>query len=393
MRLILFISSLCLSGSLFAQLTPSYNMTKRYSVRELEQWLKKNNRPRFVNPADFNISVQVNAGWTNTHNTRGGVSRVGRGTGTASNSFSPNVNIDFKYYYGRAWIGARTSYRNTGGLFNGTANSFGLNRAHIGYHLTTHGPVICDVTIGRRALTKIYNSQLQFKGDADGATLISSYILKNVVDLRAAIGAYIQGDRTYWILRGELFNIANLGLYFDYSLAHWGNIRPNTFTNGIDVKFNTSQFLLGWDFKPKWLKKDLKFFAALLTNHGATVNRLTNGSKLRNAGYVGMQFGNVKKKNDFSVQGQLQFCGLQAVAPWSLLGIGTGSRTGALFTATNFAIVNDTTNFKGWEAVANYAISDELTLTAKIQRSVPANKNIGRDYNFTSFKLETQYTY
>ena len=178
MRFTLFICTLVLSSNLFAQLTPTYNMTKRYSVRQLEEWLKKNVRPRFVSPADFNIGVQLNGSWTNTHSKLDGITRVGRTTGKASNAFKPGVTIDYNYSLGRAFIGARTSFRNTGGLFKGTANSFGLNRAYIGYHFTTHGPFICDILVGRNSLTKLYNSQMEFKGDADGATLISSFLLK-----------------------------------------------------------------------------------------------------------------------------------------------------------------------------------------------------------------------
>ncbi len=387
--------TLFLSSSLFAQLTPSYSMTKRYSVRELEQWLKKNVRPRFISPEEFNIAIQINAAWTTNHRTLGGVSAVGATTGTASNSFNPGVNIDYRYAYGRGWISARTAFRNTGGLFRGTANSVALTRANMGYHFTVRGPFICDGTIGRNSFTKIYNSQMEFSGDIDGATLMSSYLFPKMADIRAAAGAYIRSARTYWVIKAGFYNIANIGVYFDYTYAHWGSIRPNTpTTNGNNIKYNVSQFLVGWEYKPQWVNKDIQVFAALLVNDGAVVSVVSNGEREREAGYVGFQFGTVRKQNDFSIQGQLQFCRLQAIPPWNVNGIGTGARaTGQIFTALTPQTCNDSTNFKGWEAILNYAVTDELTLTGKLQRSVPMNKAIGIPFNFTSFRLETQYTF
>ena len=74
-------------------------------------------------------------------------------------------------------------------------------------------------------------------------------------------------------------------------------------------------------------------------------------------------------------------------------GIGTGAKAGALFTAPSSQTVNDTTNFQGWEAVANYGVSDQLTLTAKLQRSVRLNENIGQPFSLTTFQLATKYTF
>ncbi len=378
---------------LHAQMMPSYKMTKRYSVRELEEWMKKNIRPRFVSPADFNISAQMNTGWTNTHDVLGGVSQVGAAAGVAANSYNVGVNLDMDYSFGQAWVDTRISFKNSGGMFSGSTASFELSRAYIGYHFTASGPVVVDLNVGRRDLTKIYDSQLQYRGYSDGATMLLFYMPKEMVDIKAIAGVYAVRAKPYWIFRNGLYNIVKTGIYLDYTFTHWGDVRPNGATNDINMDYNISQFGVGWEYKPQILKKDIKVFAALLLNHKARINELSHGSKENTGGYVGLQFGNVKKQNDFSVQGQLQFCRLQAVPPWSMSGIGTGSAPNSIFTATSSANVNGNTNFKGWETIVNYAITDELTLTGKLQRSVPMNKAIGELFNYTSFKLETKYTF
>lgn len=368
-------------------------MTKSYSVRQLEDWLRKNVRPRYISPFDFNIATQINTGWKNVHDSRSGNSVVGYGTGRASNSYNVDATLDFDYALGRAWIVARTEFRNTGGLFRGTANNFSLARAYIGYHFTASGPVILDTYVGRRSLTKMYDSQIMFRGYCDGATVYFSYMPKEIIEIRASSGIYNDQARPYWIFRTGLFNIAKLGLYLDYVFVHWGDSQPPTATNNIQINYNVSQFLVGWEYKPQFLQKNIQVFAAMLLNSSAQINRLTHGSREKTAGYVGLQVGTVKKQNDFSVQAQLQFCRLQAVPPWTMNGIGTGAFTRSIFTAQNSSTVSDQTNYKGWEATANYAITDDLTLSAKLQRSVPMNKFIGPDFNYTSFKLETKYTF
>lgn len=393
MRIKYLILALFCSSAIFAQVAPSYKMTKKYSVRELEEWLKKNVRPRFVNTADFDISAQINTGWTTIHDMLGARSQVGRAAGRPSNKYNADLLLDFSYVVGRAWVLARTSFRNSAGLFGGTTNSFSLNRAYIGYHFTTYGPFICDGMVGRNSLTKIYNSQLQYDSTCDGASLITSYMFGKIVDLRAIIGVYIQGSRAFYIVRGGLFNIANIGLYYDYTYTHWGRIRPATANNGLNIKFNISQFLVGWEYKPKWLKKELKFFAALLKNTAATITNLSKGSRASMGGYVGMQLGTVKKQKDFSIQGQLQYCALQAVAPWDVSGISNGTAPVSMYNATSSRNLNGRTNFKGWEVILNYALTNQITLTGKLQRSVPFNKIIGQPFNYTSFKLESQYVF
>lgn len=382
------------SAPLSAQVMPSYKMTKQYSVRQLEDWLKKNVRPGFINPADFNVAFQINTGWKYVHDMINSASQVGFSAGRPSNSYFANLTVDYDYSFGRFSLVARTTFRNSGGLFGGTANAFGLDRGYIAWRLTTRGPFSSRLDVGRRSLTKVYNSQMQFIGRAEGFTLINSYLWDKVVDARLTGGIYIFSvPRGFGVLRAGLFNIADLGFYFDFAYSYWGDNRPPDASNNIDVKFNLTQYLVGWDYKPKWLNKDIKVFAAFIKNVGATSNFLTNGSKESMAGYVGVQLGSAKKQGNYSFQFMLQTCALQAIPPWDMDGIGIGRPTTSLFTSTNIATTNTNTNFKGWEGVALYAITDELTLTMKLQRSVTRNQAIGQPRNFTSYKLETQYIF
>ncbi len=378
---------------LFAQMTPSYRMTKTYSARELEEWLKKNVRPRYISPYVFTLTGQISTGWKTIHDKLGTQSQVGYRANSPKNKYNVDAILDYQYTIGQAWVAARTSFRNAGGLFRGTANSFKLDRAFIGYHLTTYGPFVADVLLGRQAFNKLYNSQMQFDGRIDGASLIMSYAWEKWMEALFTGGIYISQSHAYWLTRGNIGNIANLGFYFDYVYTHWGKILPLTATNGIDFKFNTSQFLLGWDYKPSFFKKDLKIFAALIQNHGARPNFLVGRRRQSLAGYTGAQIGSAKKKGDYSLQGMLQFCQVQAIPNWDMSGIGNGVDPVPLYKATTDSTINGNTNFYGWELTLLYSISDNLTATTKLQRSVTLNHKYGRPSNYTTFKLETQYTF
>lgn len=394
MRLIFLFLFILFSAPLSAQVMPSYKMTKQYSVRQLEEWLKKNVRPGFINPANFDVAFQINTGWKYTHDLMNSVSLVGFSAGRPSNSYFANLTVDYDYSFGRFSLVARTSFRNSGGLFGGTARNFELERGYISWRITVRGPFSSRLDAGRRSLTKIYNSQMQFTGRADGLTFINSYLWDKVFDARVTGGIYIFSvPRGFGLLRAGLFNIADLGFYFDFAYSYWGDNRPPGATNNINIKYNLTQYLVGWDYKPKWLNKDIKVFGALIKNVGATANFLTNGSKESMAGYVGLQLGSAKKQGNYSFQFMLQTCALQAIPPWDMDGIGIGRAPVTVFTATNIANANTNTNFKGWEGAALYAVTDQLTLTMKLQRSVTRNQAIGQPKNFTTYKLETQYIF
>lgn len=390
---LLLIPFLC-STSLFAQLSPTLRQTTRYSVRELEDWLQKQDRPNYVTPARFTIGGQVVGKWKNVQETLGGVNQVGQNTSVSNNQFTVDTEIQSSYALGRTFGNIRLKFSNTAGTFNGTANSINLSRAYLGYHFITYGPHTLDVQAGRRALGKIYNSQIMFKNTCDGATLFAFYGWKKIVEYQFIGGVYTSNPGPFWVTRGRLFNMANLGFYFDYAYIFWGKVKPSSNITQIGTKYGVSQYLIGWERKPEWLGTNIQAFAALLVNSRAVAHALSDNKKENLAGYVGLQYGTVKSKGDFSLQGQLQFCQLQAVPNWDVSGIGRGNKAKAdFFKASNITQANGNTNYKGWELTLNYALTDQITLTTSFQRSVNLSKAIGLPSSYSNYSLSTAYSY
>lgn len=390
----LFIFSVCLSSSLFAQLTPTLRQSTQYSVRELEEWLKTQSRPNYVLPAKYSIAGQVTASWKNVYEKLGSQSQVGTDASKPSNQYSINSEILFNYFKGRTFGNARLNFRNTAGTFGGSANSISLSRAFIGYHILTYGPHTLDLNVGRRNLRKIYNSQIMFKSQADGITGFAYYMWKNIVEYQATMGLYTSNPASFWVVRGRLFNIANMGFYFDYDYIFWGKNKRSSSFFDLETKYGVSQFLIGWERIPAWLGSNLQFFVALLYNNRAQPNVLSLNKRQNLAGYVGGQFGTVKNKGDFSIQGQLQFCQLQAVPEWDMAGIGRGNTAkGDFFKASDVGLANGNTNFKGWEVKLNYALTKQITVSAELQRSLSLNKDIGQPANYTTFSLTSSYSF
>lgn len=390
----LFIYVALFSSPLFAQLTPTLKQTTRYSVRELEDWLMKQDRPNYVIPASYTIGGQVSEKWQNVHETLNGAAQVGSGTGTSSNQFKTTVELQITYALGRTFGDTRLQFANQGGAFNGTANSISLNRALIGYHFITYGPHTLDALAGRHALNKIYNSQMMFKTPGDGVTGMGYYIWKKVVEYQLWGGVYTSRPGSFWVVRGRLFNIANLGFYIDYDYVYWGKVKPSSNLTRIRTNYGISQFLVGWDRTPEWLGKNIQVFAALLYNNRAKPHPLSDNKLLNLAGYVGAQVGATKNQGDFSIQGQLQFCQLQALPEWDMAGIGRGNAgKGSLFKASTIRSVNGNTNFQGYSIKLNYALTKQVTITGDFKRSVNLNDGIGWDSSYTNYSISTAYSF
>ena len=391
-RLIIF--SCFLFSPLYAQVTPTLRETTRYSVRELDDWLKKQDRPNFVIPYRYDISGQVLAKWKNVHQSLDGAAVVGSGNRTSNNQYAIDTEVVLLYEYGRAFGNSRLAFSNTGGLFNGSANSINLTRAYIGYHFITYGPHTLDINLGRRELNKMYNSQLMFRSRADGATLFAYYIWKKIVEFQAYAGIYSTSPSSFWLFRGRLFNIADLGFYFDYVFVDWGAVKPSSNVTNIKTKYGCSQFLVGWERKPKWLGTNIQAFAALVLNSRAKPHPLSDNELQNLGGYVGVQYGSTKSKGNFSAQAQLQFCQLQAVAPWDFAGIGRGPVSNDnLFEVSNLTDVNGNTNYKGYGLKFNYALTDQITIGTSLDRSVNLSKRIGPSSSYTNVQASTTYVF
>lgn len=390
----LFLFSCFLALPLYAQLTPTLRQSTKYSVRELQDWLEKQDRPNYVIPYRYSIAGQVVAKWKNDHQTLGSETVVGSGSSKPSNQYSAQTEVQFLYEYGRAFGNARLVFSNKGGLFKGSANSISLNRAYIGYHFITYGPHTIDVNLGRRDLNKLYNSQMMFRSKADGATLFAFYIWKNIVEFQTYAGIYSTNPSSFWLLRGRLFNIANLGFYFDYVWVDWGAVKPSSNVTNIKTKYGCSQYLIGWERKPKWLGTNIQAFAALIVNNRAKPHPLSANKKENLAGYVGIQYGTTKKKGAVSAQAQLQFCQLQAIPPWDFAGIGRGPvARDDLFSASTLGDVNGNTNYQGYQLKLNYALTDQIIIGSSFQRSVNLSDLIGPTSSYTNFQVSTTYIF
>ncbi|MCH9634335.1 MAG: hypothetical protein S4CHLAM7_10820 [Chlamydiae bacterium] len=390
----ILILTLFLTAPLIGQLTPTLKQTNRYSVRELEDWLKKQNRPNYVIPAVYAILGQVSSKWTHVYENLGGQDQLELSNSLSNNQFNLSTELQFNYALGRTFTNTRLKFSNAAGTFKGSANSISLPRAFIGYHFVTYGPHTLDAILGRRDLTKMYNSQMMFKSSGDGLTLMGFYVWKKVVEYQITGGLYSSNPGSFWIIRGRLFNIANLGFYIDYDFIWWGTVKPSSNITNIPTKYGVSQFLVGWNRTPAWLGTNIQIFAALIYNGRAQAHALSDNKLLNLAGYVGAQYGTIKNAGDFSIQGQLQFCELQAIPEWDFAGIGRGNAAkGSLYKATSLSAVNSNTNYQGYLIKLNYALTSKLTLTADFQRSVNLNDGVGLPSNYRTFSLSTAYSF
>lgn len=375
--------------SLSAQFVPTFKQVDKSSVRQLEAILMKQSRPRYVFPAEMTMSREVALRWENVQQFIG--SKQFNSTGSNKFRAALEWQTDFKYL--RAWGQARISFENVL-TFNSSTSKIRLPRAFLGYNFVTYGPVTFHTTMGRRPLNLMYESQVMFSTTADGITGYLGYGSEKWGNAQTTVGIYTNG-KPFWIVDAKYTDILLKGFYLDYSFIYWGQHLPSDALEfPFQWRYDISQFLIGWDNTPKWLKIDAKISAALLVNHHAWVNYMTNFQPENLGGYVTFQLGRVRKKGDFSFQAQWQLIPANLIPDFDFAGIGRGATVGkSIYATSDIRNANGSTNFNGWELVLQYSLTDDITSKVRFQRSISYNSNIGLPANMSKFSMDMLYNF
>ncbi len=404
----LLLCGLIYSSPLISQVSPKCNLVnptcefvEKADKKEIVKWLKKMERPGVESVKNLSINGQVTAKWKNIHEKLGGIKQVGMNsvTGIPNNQFEIDVKLQFNYREGKTWVGIECDFDNKLGSHSGTIDRISLNRAYLGYHFLKFGPVSFDLTVGRRKMSEMYNSDIEFDSRAEGATLILVAELEKMVAINLKYGLYLVDARVaqpMWVAQVALYNIANIGTYIDYTLTDWTHtgIDRNGIRDNPQYRFIISQWLVGWNFLPKYIKKDIKLFAAFLLNHDAQRTAVTKNKKENIGWYAGFQFGAVRKRRDFALKAEWQMVQAQAIPDFDISGIERGNAQGGTFFLTpGKPQFNGNGNYQGAEVSLLLAISDYITIKPRVQRAVSADKNIGDSVSYTAFKIDTSYTF
>lgn len=372
---------------------------------------------------DLSLSGEVRTEFQATTEIRNGEEVRGGGRPRPMFAWDVEFNLMLDYRADRTWASIKIEYDNDMGVRSGTANKIKLEKAFLGARLVAGDTFTMDAEIGRRYLSNVFESKIEFASIFDGALVRFNKAAPSVAEFMAQLGAFVINDRTnHYGFIAEIggLQIANTGLNLKYSITDWdrpggetesGNTAIETQLTDLRFRYLVSQFLASYQFHPGWIgKKLIKFYSAALVNHLAladplaTVDLFGQPYGKQNWGwYAGVSIGKLKKKYDWAVDGNFQWVQAQAVPGFDCSGIARGNAGGVgLYTKKNDGSGGriasrkeavGSTNFYGFSLEGGYLFTDNMTLNPSFQATWTLDHDIGPNIMYKQFELEFIYAF
>lgn len=371
---------------------------------------------------DLSLSGEVRTEFQYSSEVKNGDQQRGiNGLGTRPMfGWDTEVNLMFDYRTDRTWLAIKLEYDNDMGQRSGTANKIRLEKGYLGGRIVAGDTFIMDAEIGRRYLSNIFDSKIQFVSFFDGLLFRFSKAFLEIGDFYVNSGAFIINDKTNhygFVTEIGALRIANVGLNLKYSLIDWckpgaetrkGNTNQQNQLAALKYRYLVSQVTANYQFFPEWLwKKLVRVYGAVATNHLALDNPMKKAGvetepygKQNWAWYTGMSMGMIKKQYDWSVDANFQWVQAQAIPSFDAGGIGRGNAASAgLYTAKTDDDITPTTkktatgngNFYGFQINGVFALTGNLSVQQDFLFSWTLDKNLGP--NIIYKQVETEFVY
>ncbi len=382
---------------------------KQEDVDALREWI---NSKRMVTVkelgGELSFAGDIHAEMQRAYEKKNGVKQRGNQLNIPAQTYDMEFNFSVDYRTDRSWAAARLRFDNDMGVTtepvgSGKTNGIKVDRAYIGYRLVDGDQHTFDVELGRRPLSFVLDSRIQFGSNCDGVIFKDNYAFDKAGDFYYQLGSMVVNEKhsqlAYFAELG-LLNIGRSGLYVKYSLLDWDTHNAS----GIPYQFDfiVSQAILGYKFIPVKFDRLIHFYLSGLYNTRASRLPISNYQRANWGGYGGFSIGQIKRKGDWSFDANYQFVGAQAIPNFDSLGIGLGSNSNASFYYTK---EKDTTkinsrstaegnvNFKGFELTFQYLLSNNLNIYQQYKQAQNWNKNIGPRKSFKQYEVDFIYTF
>ncbi|MBS4167748.1 putative porin [Parachlamydia sp. AcF125] len=338
--------------------------------------------------------------------------------------YDMEANLTVEYSADSTWGVVQLQFDNSAGIDgvdcatssealhgSGFGDSINLRKAYLGYNLYTNEGARFDIEIGRRPLYTVFDSSVQFLNRFDGILVKYDSNSEFFADWYVHLGAFIVDEKaSHAAFIGEvgLLDIYASGVDFKYSFIdwkkHWWNNHGKNrckVSNPRGSNFCVSQFTGYYHLDPEMLYAPAQVYGAVLWNTAArkhqpifATQEQTDSGKHRHkrdnfAWYAGFTLGDVICEGDWSVDVQYQYVQARAVPDEDVAGIGRGN-------VLNESLYNEgrgNTNYKGWRLQALYAVTDNLSLDARVQWSTQIRKSLGDQHSYSEYRLQAIYAF
>lgn len=417
---LLMIPFISAAGSLVADTIETSDSLEQNDVQAIRDWI---NTKRQVSVKELggnlSISGEVRAELQKTGETLNGVKQRGRGAPNTfedkegdgssgpfpSSSFDIEVNVMLDYRGDYTWSAIKLEFDNAMGIFGGTAEKIRLEKAYFGVHLIDKDTYAFDVEMGRRGLSTVFDSKLEFNSLMDGILFRYDYESEKYGDLYAHAGAFIIDERRdQFGYIGELgwLDIANSGFYTKYSVIDWDTKHFDNKIRKDRFSFIVSQLILGYKFLPKKFQKPVTFYLAGLWNHLARHLKITNHKRANWGAYAGFTLGELRKKGDWAFDANYQALAAQAVPDFDVSGISLGNAANSGFFTNSIRGRGGRTtrktaagkgNYRGFSLTLDYLLTSNLNLQQQWQQTITLDDSIGPFRRFKQYEIEFIYAW
>lgn len=341
-----------------------------------------------------------------------------RGTGTAYRlpmyAWDSDVSIVLDYRTDYTWASIKLRYDNDMGVRSGSVNKFKIQKAYLGGRIIAGDTFTWDAEIGRRGLSNIFDSKIEFGALFDGINFRFGKAFESIGDFYFNGGPFLISDKSnHYGVVGELgmLRIANIGLNAKYSVIDWKKHFAEPIKNDR-YNFVVQQFSMFYLATPQWLgKRVFKIYGAGLNNMVAddlvlldpATNHSKNFGKQNWGWYAGVSIGTVRRTGDWAIDVNYQWAQAQTVPDYDFMGIGRGNSDGVgLYNIkvdgdgkdpTNTDTATGPCNYYGFEIDLLYAFTDNITIEENFKWSRTLNKSIGPNLKYQQFEVEFIYAF
>lgn len=354
----------------------------------------------------LSISGEIRTEFQSTAEVLDGVKQRGFGGATTlpTNAFDIEVNLMLDYRTEGSWGSIKLEFDNDAGIISGSLNKMKVERAYWGVRVLDGDTYSFDVEAGRRRMSSMADSKLEFNNFFDGLWFKYDQGYDPIGDLYLHAGVFIINEnKNHFGYLGELgiLNIGGTGLYTKYSLTDWNTKNMHNKIQNQRYDFLVSQLIIGYKFLPSRLQKIIQIYAAGLWNSNARKLPISHNKRANWGGYIGFSIGELKRKGDWAFDINYQVLAAQCVPDFDVQGIGLGNANN-----TGFYTVDGKTgggdpntrktaggnvNYRGFQMTLDYLLTNQLNMQQSWQQSITLDDSIGPFRRYKQYEIEFIY--
>ncbi len=358
----------------------------------------------------LSLSGEVRTEYQSTAEVLNGVKQRGHGGAIVKeghplpeNTFDIEVNVMLDYRTDKSWGSIKLEFDNDAGIISGSTNKLKLERAYWGVRPWEGETYSIDIEAGRRRMSSIVDSKLEFNNFFDGVWFRYDQGFDPIGDVYAHAGVFvINENKNQFGYLGEIgiLNVAGTGLYTKYSLTDWNTKNQHSYNQNLRFDFLVSQLILGYKFLPTRLQKIVQIYLAGLMNSNARKLNRTDHKRANWGSYIGVSIGEIKKKGDWAFDINYQILAAQCVPDFDAQGIGLGSANNSGFYTTSIqgtgakttkANAGGNVNYRGFQMTLDYLLTNQLNVQQSWMQSITLDTAIGPFHRFKQYELEFIY--